>query len=509
MSHELRTPLNSVIGFANVLMKNPKGLLGDRELGFLDRILSNGRHLLGLINEVLDLAKIESGRSELQVRPVDVGSLVRETVAQLEGQVRDREVLLQAEVPDGIRPVDADEGKLRQVIINLVGNALKFTERGSVVVRIDAEDGVPRAVAVQDTGIGIAPDRLQAIFEAFQQADSSTTRRFGGTGLGLTISRSICQLMGYDLTVKSRLGEGSTFTIHLYPSRPDRPEDRPQERRFAASANEAGDSAGARSESRSPSPGGPRRRGASPSVLVIDDESDSRLLMSHYLLELGLEVHTAAGALEGMEIAREYRPDLITLDLMMPEVNGWEALRRLKADAELRDIPVVVASIVAGEGKGKLLGAVDLLEKPIDRDALTEVLWRTLGEDRSGPVLVVDDDEDSRELFRYHLSGLGFDVETAINGLDALSRIHARRPRAVLLDLMMPVMDGLTCLQRLRDNPRFLELPVVVVTSKQLTDDEVAELDRLSSTLVRKGSNVVESLATVLRPLLERQRSRV
>ena len=217
MSHELRTPLNSVIGFTNILLKNRSGNLEDQELSFLDRIIANGKHLLDLINEVLDLAKIEAGRMELDLQTVDLNGLIGDTLSQLEGQVKGKGVVLRSEIPEGIESIESDPGKLRQVIINLVGNALKFTTQGEVAVEvIPQEDGLtPSAIAVTDTGIGIPPDRLQAIFEAFQQADKETNREFGGTGLGLTISRSLCQLMGYDLRVESEVGKGSTFTILL------------------------------------------------------------------------------------------------------------------------------------------------------------------------------------------------------------------------------------------------------------------------------------------------------
>ncbi len=360
MSHELRTPLNSVIGFANILLKNKKGNLTDQDTSFLDRILANGRHLLSLINEVLDLAKIEAGRLEVKLEDVDLAELITETVDQLEGQAREKRVTLVADTPSVVSRAETDAPKLKQVIINLVGNALKFTEGGRVTVRLETgPDGVtPRAVAVEDTGIGIPPERLDAIFEAFQQADSGTARRYGGTGLGLTISRSICNLLGYELTVTSEVGRGSIFTIHLTgeevevveavevvetPSSSDAPGP-PQD----DDAQTPGDGDGPRTVAAPAS--GSHHNPTDLSVLVVDDEADSRILMTHYLADLGCTVHTAASGAEGIEVARQVHPDLITLDLMMPGMNGWDALRALKEDPELQDIPVVVVSIVAAEG---------------------------------------------------------------------------------------------------------------------------------------------------------------
>ncbi len=219
MSHELRTPLNSVIGFAGILLKNKARNLGGQDLQYLDRIRENGKHLLGLINGVLDLSKVESGREELDLAPVALDDLVRETLAQLEGQVAGRGIALAADVPSRLEPLVADAGKLRQVILNLVGNAVKFTEKGRVTVRVHAgpDEGRPSRIDVADTGIGIPEDRREAVFEAFQQADTTTARRYGGTGLGLTISRALCDMMGYRITVRSEVGKGSTFSVHLGP----------------------------------------------------------------------------------------------------------------------------------------------------------------------------------------------------------------------------------------------------------------------------------------------------
>ncbi len=391
MSHELRTPLNSVIGFANILLKKKSEALAPKELGFLERILANGKHLLTLINEVLDLAKIEAGRMELELAPVDLAQLVGETLSQLEGQVRDKDVALRAEVPEGLAPLDTDGGKLKQVIINLVGNSLKFTKSGEVVVHVSVgpDPTRPSSVAVMDTGIGIPDDRLQAIFEAFQQADGSTTRKFGGTGLGLTISRSLCRLMSYDLTVESTVGQGSAFTIVMEPTRAKLPalpavDAEPDEQPADDEAAPTEDAEGAKKQV-------PDRRFAGRTVLVIDDESDSRVLMGHWLEELGCRVIMAKDGLEGLRLARQERPDLITLDLMMPKMSGWEVLQFLKNDPDLSYIPVVVASIVAKDGNDQFLGTVDLLNKPVDREELLQVLWRNLPE-RTGRILVVDDD---------------------------------------------------------------------------------------------------------------------
>jgi PAS domain S-box-containing protein len=497
MSHELRTPLNSVIGFTNILLKNRSGHLIQQELGFLDRISANGRHLLDLINEVLDLAKIEAGRMELDLRPTALEPLLKETLAQMEGQLKGKSLALTAEVPEGLPELELDAGKLKQVIINLVGNALKFTEEGGITVRvIPTPDGKGVArIRVLDTGIGIPPDRLQAIFEAFQQADGTTSRRFGGTGLGLTISRSLCQLMGFDLEVESEVDKGSSFTIlmtGLDETEKAASEELMQEalKPIESSKPREGTKVAPPEEA---APRGPHR------ILIIDDDPDARILMTHFLEDLGCEIATAASAGEGLKMARQSAPDLVTLDLMMPGVTGWEALREFKKDPALRDIPVVIVSMLAGEGdRSNLLGAVDLLTKPVDKDDLLRVLQRNL-EGRGGrTILVVDDDEDTRAVIRNYLEEGGLTVITAANGVEAEERLGETKPDAILLDLVMPVMDGMTFLSRLRTDKEQQGLPVIICTGKELTREERDRLQGQASGIVAKGDGFEENLKGIL-----------
>ena len=487
MSHELRTPLNSIIGFANILLKKHGESMEPRERGYMERILANGKHLLTLINEILDLSKIEAGRMELQVESVDLRRLVRETISQLESQVEGRNVELHWEVEGDPAPFRADAGKLRQVLINLVANALKFTEEGSVTLRVRTEDNgrTPARIEVADTGIGIPDDRLDAIFHAFQQADSGTARRFGGTGLGLTISRSLCTLMGYELGVESEVGEGSTFTIHLVPG-DEGGESRLGELDDAPVGRWAG---GADVE--------PTQVLEGRKVLVVDDEADSRDLLTHYLQDLGCRVVTAADGVEGLEVARRESPDLITVDLMMPRMSGWELLRAIREDSVLRGTPVVVVSIVAEEGGGQVLGAVDLLDKPVDRDELGRILSRNLTEG-SGRVLVVEDNPDARLLLTRYLREAGLHVDGVTNGRDALDHLNRHPVDLVLLDLMMPEMDGFTLLGRMRESKDLTRIPVVVLTAKDLAAEEARLLDQHGVRVIQKGAEVERHLRSVL-----------
>jgi PAS domain S-box-containing protein len=473
MSHELRTPLNSVIGFAGILLKNKLNNLRPADLNFLERIQANGKHLLVLINEILDLSKIEARKVELQLEPVALNDLVRETIAQQEGLVRDRPVKLVAEVPATVAPLRADADKLRQVIINLIGNALKFTESGSVTVRVVTEPAnhQPVRIEVTDTGIGIPKDKLGAIFEAFQQADASTARKYGGTGLGLTISQALCQLMGFHIEVTSEVGRGSTFSIML----------------------------GKRSEAAlPPAPGEPlvkssaeNSTAATPSdmrgklVLVIDDESDSRVLLTNLLEEFGCQVIAANSGEQGLRMAREFRPHLITVDLLMPQMDGASVIRALKADPQLGAIPLVVVSIVAEERRGSILGAVDILEKPVVRDELLAALQRSLLPARP-KILVVDDEEDARRILLSHLAEEPVEVRTAVNGREALDALQTFPADLIMLDLVMPEMDGVTFLDTLRADPRYQQLPVIVVTSKELSAAEKEQLRLQALEIVKK-----------------------
>jgi len=361
MSHELRTPLNSVIGFSDILLKNTARSLTARELGYVDRIQANGRHLLALINSVLDLTKVEAGHTELEVTSVSVRGLVKETLAELESQALIRKLGLVADVPDEPCLLDTDRAKLKQILINLVGNALKFSTHGDVrlVVRADPETGAPVRIDVIDSGIGIPADRIASIFEPFQQADNSTARKYGGTGLGLTICRSLAALMKFEISVASEMGVGSTFSIVLAPDAVTSGRDLriPPASANAVALHQASDTDGFL-------------------VLVIDDESDARVILKRSFEDLGCTVVTAASVDEGLALARTLSPGMITVDLMMPQQSGWDALRELQSDPLLRDIPVVVVSAVASENRMQLFGAIDYLDKPVTRDQLVRVMGR-------------------------------------------------------------------------------------------------------------------------------------
>ncbi len=496
MSHELRTPLNSVIGFANVLLKNGQQTLDEQAQAYIQRIRDNGTHLLEIINDILDLSKVESGRMDLVLETVDVTRLLTETVSQFAMRGVDAPPI-EVDVWPDVAPLRTDPDKLRQVLLNLISNAAKFTSQGRIMVRgvADARSGELQRIDVIDTGVGIAPDRIERIFEAFEQADSSVQRRFGGTGLGLAIARSMCERLGYRLTVVSTPDVGSTFSIVTDRRAP------------LLTQHDGPGSAGGRR----PKPAPPRAARVvpvdSPTVLIIDDSDDSRVLLTQLIEESGYRVYTAGSGEGGVSAALDHRPDLIVLDLLMPEMDGLETLQRIRAHPSVALTPVIVVSAVAAEYQSRLPGAVEVLEKPVAREALTDAIDRAL---HASParVLIIEDSEDARSLLEAHLAGFpGLEVDSAPSALDALAKLQEFNADLILLDLVMPGMDGVEFLKRIRRIERYRETPVVVITAKTLSEDEQRVLDRHAITVLHKGGELGAELARTLRSALRRIRA--
>jgi PAS domain S-box-containing protein len=487
MSHELRTPLNSVIGFANILLKNKSKNLRDQDVTYLTRILDNGKHLLGLINSILDLSKIEAGRMEPQIGAVNVDAVVKEVVAQFESQLVDREVKLLADLPAELASIQTDAVQIRQVLINLIGNAIKFTEKGSVTVKVEADPTTkkPLILSVIDTGIGIPRDRQQAVFEAFQQADNTTARRYGGTGLGLAITRALLEQLGFSVELESEEGKGTTFRIVFggQQTGPKLDEKQPDDR-FTF---------------------GQLSRLTEKLVLIIDDEVDTRALLAKQVEELGCRVIKAPSGEWGLERARMQHPDLIILDLLMPGMNGWEVLQQLGADERLASIPVIIASIAAAENRGTIPGVIACLNKPVIPDELRAAIHRALDTKR-GRVLVVDDEEDVRDLFSIYLQGQGAEVRTAENGQDALDLLRTFTPDLILLDLLMPVMGGMAFLDALRKDPIHKNTPAIVITGKLIEAEEAKELEAKATAVMKKGEELESYLKQVMGQLPDRRK---
>jgi signal transduction histidine kinase/DNA-binding response OmpR family regulator len=481
MSHELRTPLNAIIGYAEMLEEEATDAGQDSLLPDLAKIRSAGRHLLGVINDVLDLSKIEAGRTELYLETFEVSSLVDEVASTVRPLMEEKGNRLEIDRADGLGEMHSDLTKVRQTLLNLVGNASKFTEGGTVklTARRDGDDIVFK---VADTGIGIAPEHMDRLFQPFSQAESSTARRFGGTGLGLVISRRFCEMLGGDVTVESDVGVGSTFTVCL-PAR------------FAeASATPTPFEAAHRSLVPPAAAGGTADGSA---VLVIEDDANVRRLIEEVLSEEGYRVVTANGEPATVELARRLHPDAITLDLSLPSLGGWNLLAAIKGDAELSGTPVIVL-LVVDEAAGVPLAATDYLTKPVQREQLVGVL-RTHCRDRSAPVLIVEDDPDTREMLQRMLEREGFSVAQAEDGRAGLDRVAEHRPSLILLDLLMPQMNGFEFLAELQSRPEWRSIPVVVVTAKDLTAEEHARLSGRVAEVLRKGAYSRDRLLSEVR----------
>ncbi|RYC32092.1 response regulator [Lichenibacterium minor] len=459
MSHELRTPLSAVIGYSEMMEEELEDSGQEALLGDLRKIESNARHLLSLINDVLDLSKIEANRMDTYAETVQVAALMRDVASTVEGLARTKGNALALDLADDLGAMRTDAVKLRQCLFNLLGNAAKFTENGTITLSVTRDGAGPEgtiAFVVRDTGIGMTGEQLGRLFQRFTQADETTTRKFGGTGLGLAITKAFARLLGGDIAVESIHGEGTAFTVTLPATMPETArEEAPAPVHGLMPAEHAG-------------------------VLVIDDDAAQRDLMVRFLERQGFSAITAADGASGLDMARTHLPRAILLDVMMPKMDGWSVLTALKADPKLAAIPVVMVTFVDERTLSATLGAVDLVNKPVDWDRLKSVLDRL--REAEGEVLVVDDDAGVRERLRTVLERSGYTVGEAGDGAEALRRVMHGPPRAILLDLTMPVMDGFAFLHALRERPGCADIPVIVFSARDISAadrEQLRDADRI------------------------------
>ncbi|MDW6020415.1 response regulator [Mesorhizobium sp. BAC0120] len=482
MSHELRTPLNAIIGYSEILLEESEDLVPSELRPDLEKIRGAGRNLLGLINDILDLSKIEAGKMDVFLESFDVVALLDEVGATVEPLIAKNGNALTVNCEAQLGMLRSDPIKVRQILLNLLSNAAKFTTKGRITLTarrrgLSGGDGVE--FEVTDKGIGMTPDQLTGLFRPFSQADASTTRKYGGTGLGLAITRHFCRMLGGDVTVDSTFGEGSTFKVTV----PDIDSD------TALAA---------------PQPVWEHR--VVGTVLVVEDGREATKSLAGPLTQEGYRVITAGGGADGLRLAREGTPDAIILDVVNPEFDGWEILRLLKTDTDLCDIPVILVTVLDDRDMGFALGAAEHLTKPINPKELLRLLARVQRPEVAPDVLVVDDDQSTRAMLRRMLVKEGWRVREAANGAEGLEQLARAVPAVMLLDLMMPEVDGFEVLRAVRQAAAWRDIPVVIVTSKDLTRDELEWLRGHAMDVFQKGAYSRAELIATVRAMVDAAR---
>lgn len=482
MSHELRTPLNAIIGYSEMLQEEAQDAGNEPFVADLEKIHGAGKHLLALINDILDISKIEAGKMDLYLETFDIKTMLDDVVATTRLLVQKKSNSLVVQMPPDLGAMRADLTKVRQALFNLLSNASKFTERGTITLTAAREAGSDSGwivLKVADTGIGMTREQLSRMFQAFSQADSSTVRKYGGTGLGLAITRHFCRMMGGDVTVASESGAGSTFTLRL-PAEVRDPAREFDTERLAADRLPKEDN----------------------TVLVVDDDPSARDLLKRFLNKEGFHVECAANGPDAINAARKIRPKVITLDVMMPGMDGWAVLTKLKEEPLVAQIPVIMLTIVDDKHFGHALGATEYLTKPVDRDRLSAVIHRLADPASPCKVLIVDDDPAVREMLVRTLDSQNWVVSTAEDGRAALDGMTANTPDLILLDLMMPRMDGFEFVAELRKHKNWRAIPIVVITAKTLTKEDRLLLQGHVQKVLQKGDFSLDALLAELREIV-------
>ncbi len=483
MSHELRTPLNAIIGFSELLTDARDGQFDEAtRTRFLSQILTSGKHLLGLINDILDLSKVEAGQMELRLQTVSIADVVDQVVKTVEPLVGKKNIQLQAQV-DGAGEVLADAGKLKQMLLNLVSNAIKFTPEGGSVSLAASRLKDTVEISVTDTGIGIAQADQRQIFREFHQVDHGPGRKHEGTGLGLALTKRFAALHGGDVRVESVPEKGSTFTLIL-PVR--------------AGVAPAGDHV-------QPAMNG---HGAGPLILVVEDDPAAAELLTRQLIAAGYRTEVARTGTEALAKARDLHPAAITLDIILPEVDGWEVMTQLKSDEQTSTIPVVVVSVVDNPELGLALGAIDYFVKPVEaKELIARLNLLRVKKPNGGEVrvLIVDDEAANRHWLTKALEPAGFTVLPASGGREAIEMAKSLKPDLVLLDLMMPEVTGFDVVEALRADESTRETPIMVLTASNLTKADKRHLNgRVSEILSRSSVGSADIVGLLRRVVAQR-----
>ena len=488
MSHELRTPLTAILGFSELLIDSTNGRFPDAtKKGFLEQIHASGKHLLGLINDILDLSKIEAGQMVLRLQMVSVADVVGQVAATIEPLAAKKQIHLEFGASSAGQ-ILADEGKVRQMILNLVSNAIKFTNEGGTVSIKAARVADRLEIVVSDNGMGIAEQDLERMFKEFQQVDSGANRTQQGTGLGLALTRSFAILHGGEVRVESELGKGSRFTIDL-PLEASSPA--PAQRPTNGSVGKA-----AADLSR-------------PLVIIVEDDPAAAELLTRQIEHAGFRTEIARTGLEAVAMAKEHKPAAITLDIELPDVDGWEVLTRLKRDQVTSDIPVIVVSVIDNPELATALGALDYFVKPVEARDLIHRLSSFNFERKPGGrqtcVLIVDDEAANRDWLKHVLEPAGFTVLLAKGGREAIDLARARKPDLVMLDLMMPEVNGFDVVEALSEHPATEAIPIMVLTAKDLTGGDIAKLNGRVSRILRRGSTGAADLLSQLHAVVNQR----
>ena len=487
MSHELRTPLTAVLGYCELIEEDLRDLGQEAILADVSKINFNARHLLGLINDVLDLSKIEAQKMDVHAIEFTVGAMLVELEAATGSLIakNNNTLSLTAEAPDTV--MMTDDLKVKQVLLNLIGNAAKFTTEGQISVHVAQveEGGAPHTrFTVKDTGIGMSPEQLANLFQRFAQADETTTRKYGGTGLGLALTRALSSMLGGRIEVESAEGQGTTFTVTVPTRYEKKVVDAETGRELAPEQkSEPGDA--------------PKRK--VPSVLVVDDDPSARELLTRNLEREGFAVATASSGAEALAMIQASRPLAVLLDVMMPGLDGWHVLRAIRENPETKDIPVIMQTVLDERNFAYALGASSYLKKPVHRNALAEALQALTINTAGHEVLIVDDDEAANQRLMAMLHRDGWNCRMALNGVEAMKALAEHVPDLVLIDLIMPEMDGYAFIREVRKNPELDALPLVVMTAEDVRSDKVRKLSSETAGIVQKGSMPLADLVADLR----------